>query len=428
MDRLFADRRLKHLGIACSGGSDSVGLLALACAWADGHVKVTAITVNHNLRDQAAEEAALVARVAKSLGAAHVLLNWTWSRRGNLQDAARRGRYGALLEWRRQTDADVILLGHTADDQAETVLMRLARGSGVEGLCGMFPRTDPAVFGCRFDPEAGTHPRLDREKPFVRPLLDFTRQELRDWLKKQGLDWRDDPSNADLRFDRTKMRAAMRVLAPLGVTCSGLVETANRMKRAREALGRRAQDVAERVVTIDAGDVVFDRTGLAEVEPDTRLRLVAHALRYVSNAEYRPRFTSLERLVKNGLAGEDGSLHGCILKAASSNLRICREFRTVSEITVRIGECWDGRWLICGKAKGAGTGQPMGEIRALGDAGLAQLPDWRISGVPRVSAMAQPAVWVDETVAAAPTLRLGLPFVAKWCGRLHDFHTSLLSH
>ncbi|MEM9522442.1 MAG: tRNA lysidine(34) synthetase TilS, partial [Pseudomonadota bacterium] len=408
MGRLFAGRRPERLGVACSGGSDSMALLALACAWADGHPRVTAITINHNLRDRAAEEAAFVGRAAKSLGAAHVLSDWVWNRRGNLQDAARRGRHGALLEWQDRTGADAILLGHTADDQAETVLMRLMRGSGVEGLCGMFPEPEKIAPGRR----------LDREKSFMRPLLGFTRQELRDWLKGRGLAWRDDPSNTDPRFDRAKAREVLKTLAPLGVTGSGLIETANRMKRAREALARRAQDVAGRIVAVDAGDVVFDRSGLAQVEPDTRFRLVAHALRYVSNAAYRPRFASLERLVKNGLAGENGSLHGCILKTTSSDLRICREFRAVSGIAVGIGECWDGRWLICGKARDASAGGATGEIRALGEAGLAQLPDWRIPGVPRVSAMAQPGVWMGETVVAAPTLRLGRPFAAKWCGRL----------
>lgn len=123
------------LGIAVSGGSDSVGLMRAAVA---AGLKPQIVTVDHGLRPESRAEAEGVAEAAQLLGLSHDILKWTgWSGRGNLQDAARRARQRLIGAWAAEREIPVVALGHTQDDQAETVLMRLSRASGVDGLSAM---------------------------------------------------------------------------------------------------------------------------------------------------------------------------------------------------------------------------------------------------------------------------------------------------
>ena len=131
-----------RLGVAVSGGSDSTALLHLAAGWAArNNVKLRVATVDHRLRAASADEARQVSRQASALDLAHHTLDWTGAPVGNLQNAAREARKALLGDWARRHGLDAVLLGHTATDQAETVLLRLARGSGVDGLAGMTPQS-----------------------------------------------------------------------------------------------------------------------------------------------------------------------------------------------------------------------------------------------------------------------------------------------
>ncbi|MEM9756771.1 MAG: tRNA lysidine(34) synthetase TilS, partial [Pseudomonadota bacterium] len=192
--------------IACSGGGDSVALLHLA-ARVIGSARLAAATVDHGLRDVTAE-LSLVARHCAELAVPHTVLTWQWDGHGNLQAAARDGRRHALAAHAEAIGADLILQGHTLDDQAETVLMRLARGSGVDGLAGIPP-----------------HGRGG----WLRPLLGVGRSELRAWLRARDLDWAEDPSNDDPRYDRVKVRQTLPMLAEIGITPDRLAATAEAM-------------------------------------------------------------------------------------------------------------------------------------------------------------------------------------------------------
>ncbi|MEM8699192.1 MAG: tRNA lysidine(34) synthetase TilS, partial [Pseudomonadota bacterium] len=175
------------LGIALSGGADSTAL-ALIAARALGAEALRAATVDHRLRPESREEAEVAGRIAASLGIPHEILTWqeahqdrapTGEGGGNLQARARMARQGLLTDWARAHRLSAVLLGHTMDDQAETVLMRLERGSGADGLAGMAARVE--IGGM----------------VWLRPLLDLRRADLRDLLRAEGLDWTEDPSNQD---------------------------------------------------------------------------------------------------------------------------------------------------------------------------------------------------------------------------------------
>ncbi|MGB3147286.1 MAG: tRNA lysidine(34) synthetase TilS, partial [Paracoccaceae bacterium] len=192
--------RDKRLGVAVSGGGDSMALLHLLADWRKaGGPELLAVTVDHGLRPEAAAEAGFVADHCLGLGIAHETLCWTgWDGRGNLPDQARRARYRLIVGWARRHGLARVALGHTLDDQAETVLMRLLRGSGVDGLS--------AMADCRV--EAGI--------AFCRPLLSVQRQDLRHYLTARSVPWLEDPTNDDPDYDRVKARQALATLAGLG--------------------------------------------------------------------------------------------------------------------------------------------------------------------------------------------------------------------
>lgn len=178
------------LGLAVSGGPDSLALLLLAHAALPG--QVAAATVDHGLRPANAAEAAMVAALCQRLGVPHATLPVTLAE-GNVQAEARAARYAALAEWMGANDLTALATAHHADDQAETLLLRLNRGSGVAGLAGV--RARGQVLGTRL--------------PLVRPLLGWRRAELAGIVTAVGLTAADDPSNHDDRFDRARLRKAL---------------------------------------------------------------------------------------------------------------------------------------------------------------------------------------------------------------------------
>ncbi|WP_457648109.1 tRNA lysidine(34) synthetase TilS [Profundibacter sp.] len=396
----------KAIGIAVSGGSDSTALLHLMHQWAGGAgVTLHAVTVDHGLRDAAAGEAKSVARMCAGLGIDHSTLHWTdWDGKGNLQDQARRARYRLIAGWARERGIEMIALGHTVEDQAETFLMRLARGSGVDGLSGMATR------------------RKSDGVTWVRPVLLQRRQDLRDYLQRHGIGWIDDPTNEDERFDRVKIRKAMQVLADLGLDAERLAGTAQDLQIARIALEHQTKEAAERIATVENGDVVLDRAQYRRLPKEISARLFSHALCRVSSAEYRPRRMALIDAEYSADIGKASTLHGCLITANKDEIRITREHQAVKDTVCPTDEIWDNRWLLIGPHE---TGL---ELRALGAAGLAECPDWRETGMLRTSLLATPAVWKKDSLIAAPLAGLGNGWRTKALFGLDHFISSIISH
>jgi tRNA(Ile)-lysidine synthase len=372
------------LGVAVSGGSDSMALLNLAQDWAEARgVALHAVTVDHGLRPEAAAEAGFVAEAADALGVPHATLRWQgWDGRGNLQDAARQARRRLIADWAAGQGVQAVGLGHTLDDQAETVLLRLARGSGVDGLAGMAAVTRTGGV------------------TWLRPLLAERRADLRDWLTARGLSWVEDPSNDDPRFARVRARKMIAELEPLGLDAARLARTARAMRRAREVLAAAAADLAVRAATVTAGAVAIDLAALVAAPEDTRLRLVAGALGLIGGGAYRPRLDTLEALVAAG----EGTLAGCRVVTEGGSLWIAREAAAIDASLARAGDIWDRRWRL----GGPGDGQ---RIAALGPDGLLYCPGWRAVGLPQAVLEASPAVWQGAELIAAPVA--GKP--AGWC-------------
>ena len=272
--------------MAVSGGPDSLALLLLAHAAIPGGFEVA--TVDHGLRPESTAEALTVAALCAQLGIPHAILRPTVTSSGNLQANARAARYAALGEWARARGLSAILTAHHADDQAETLLMRLGRGSGVRGLAGM--RGLASVPG---------HPGL----PLLRPLLDWRKAELEAIVARAGIDPARDSSNADLRFERVRVRAALGHAPWLDP--ASLAASAAHLAEADAALEwAAAREWDERVTQSDAG-LSYRPTAPRAV----RLRVIERVIAVLGH-EGTPRGTEIARLEVALEAGRVATLGG----------------------------------------------------------------------------------------------------------------------
>lgn len=183
----------QKIGLGVSGGADSLALLLLAAAARPGQIE--AATVDHGLREGSADEAATVAKLCGALGIPHQVLTIAWDKKPEtrIQEQARVRRYGALAEWARERNLKALATAHHADDQAETMIMRLRRGAGLTGLAGM--RQAVRVPGS--------------EEALLRPLLGWRRATLEKICELAGLSPVKDPSNEDEKFERVRIRKAL---------------------------------------------------------------------------------------------------------------------------------------------------------------------------------------------------------------------------
>ncbi|MBN8965196.1 MAG: tRNA lysidine(34) synthetase TilS [Rhizobiales bacterium] len=269
---LFADLAdCPVLVLAVSGGPDSTALLLLAARWRKTRrhgPALLAVTVDHGLRPEARREAAAVKRFARSLGVAHRTLRWTGRKPSSgLQEKARFARYRLLAEAARKAGAAHVLTAHTLDDQAETVLIRLARGSGISGLAAM-SRAAPL-------PEAA-------DLTLARPLLDVPKARLIATLRQAGVAYADDPSNRNPTFTRVRLRdVIMPALASEGLGAARLALLARRVRRAEAALEAAVDEAAGRLAPgpwPPAGPIEFPAASFNALPDEVALRLLGRAI------------------------------------------------------------------------------------------------------------------------------------------------------
>ncbi|MEL6318460.1 MAG: tRNA lysidine(34) synthetase TilS, partial [Pseudomonadota bacterium] len=311
LERLLAGE--PAVAVAVSGGRDSLALLILTAAFARGRaepLRVAALSVDHGLRDGSRAEAESVAGHAAALGAESALLVWEEreERSGNLQAAARAARYRLMRAWRRAHGVGPLLTAHHREDVAETFLLRLARGSGVDGLAGMAEETIE---------EAHDDPSAERPGPrlrLIRPLLETPGAALGAVCRAAGRAWIEDPSNADPRFDRARARALAEPLAALGLDAPRLANTARAMARARTAL---EEGTAALLATAAAREEALGLCRLAlpplaRAPRELQLRALRACLRWVAAAPYPPRLDALEAALDALLAAPAArTLGGC---------------------------------------------------------------------------------------------------------------------
>ncbi|MCW1429581.1 tRNA lysidine(34) synthetase TilS [Novosphingobium sp. JCM 18896] len=277
------------LGIAVSGGPDSLALLLLAKAALPG--AIAAATVDHGLRAESAAEAAAVARLCAELGVPHAVLAVTVAE-GNVQSEARAARYAALAEWAGVQGLDALLTAHHADDQAETLLLRLNRASGVAGLAGT--RARGQVPGSAL--------------PLLRPLLGWRKAELEALVAAAGIDAAQDPSNADDRFDRARLRKALQQADWLDV--SAVATSAGHLADADAALEWAARREWSECVSTEGLGVTYRPQAPRAIA----LRVLARIVLQIDGEE--PRGGAVARLFDSLLAGQTASIGGLVVRPA----------------------------------------------------------------------------------------------------------------
>jgi tRNA(Ile)-lysidine synthase len=417
LEALFgAWRGYRGLALAVSGGSDSTALMVLLAEWLaqtrQNPTEVHVLIVDHGLRAHSRAEAETVAQWADQRKFRHAVLPWTGPKpTSGVQAAARAARYRLLAAYMRSAGLDLLMTAHTADDQAETLLMRLARGSGLDGLAAMAPLVPL------------DRPRAPGEAPrfLARPLLGLAKARLQAALEARGVGWLEDESNTAPIFERSKVRAASETLHKLGLTGESLALAARRLHRARAALDA----TVAQFCAADGGDYSVDPCGFIRIEAATflqlptelQLRVLAKAIAAVGGSGMPVPLAKLEALAQplvetaaqaaaRPAAATTWTLARASISALPGALVLEREpgRRPGPEITLPPGASalWDGRFWV---AAGPELGAPIA-VRAVGPTGLSllrrqvQLP----TRVPIRSLRALPGFWKEAVLVAVPSV------------------------
>lgn len=392
------------VAVAVSGGPDSMALALLAGEWAAGAGGGDAhfLTFDHGLRAESAGEARQAGEWLAARRLTHHILCWPEAEpkpASGLQAAARKARYRALEAWCAAQGVKFLLLAHHLEDQAETLLMRLARGSGVDGLSAMAVVAPPVT---------------RRHRPgLVRPLLGTPKARLVATLEARGQQWIEDPSNEDRNYLRVQARELLRDMPLDGLTPARLAATARRMARVRALLDDQTIALLDASVLLeDAGCARLDIAFLIEANEEIALRILSRLAAGIGGRAYPPRLEGIERLLGDIKSGDfsGATLAGCLFAPTGKDRRhllVAREAGTTDdrqEITPGGTIHWDGRFEIT-LSREAETG---GSIAALTESGWRQLlelwPEARKTRIPHAARLALPALRVGGEIKSVPHL------------------------
>ncbi|WP_299397429.1 tRNA lysidine(34) synthetase TilS [Pelagibius sp.] len=381
------------VAVALSGGGDSLALTLLLKRWVQRRGgSLLAVTVDHGLRRGSAAEAGRVHAQAGRLGIAHRVLRWRGPKpEGSPQAAARDARYALLTAACRRHGILHLALAHHLEDQAETLLLRLGRGSGLEGLAGMAPLTETA------------------ELRLLRPLLAMPKARLLETVKARRQGWVEDPSNERADFARVRLRRLMPALAREGLSADRLATACGHLGRARAALEGEVAALMARAVRPDpAGFLILSPKLLATASDEVSLRTLAHCLMTVGGGRYTPRLDRLLRLHR--MLGDElprgATLGGCRVLQRGAHWLLVREAGRCPGALLEPGGrlLWDGRFEIRRPRLGGhrgDQGQPCEgagalQVSALGTAGWqrlkAALPGDEVVRADRIPAPARAAL------------------------------------
>jgi tRNA(Ile)-lysidine synthase len=320
------------LVIAISGGSDSTALLLLLKDYRDRFapgIRLLAVTVDHGLRPDSAAEAATVAELADRLDIAHRTLRWTGPKPASgLAAAAREARYDLLAQAAREAASDAILTAHTAQDQAETVFMRMQRGQGF-GLSGMAPAT-----------------LLDCSVWILRPLLSARREELRSYLRQRNVGWIEDPSNVDVRWERARTRMELKRRSKADF--EKLLETARSNAALRADLGRRAASLIRSHARQPESGLLHLAPALLEADSEAALYVLRILMAVSGGMPYLPDEERSRALLRQAADGPvRATLSRALVASRRDGIWISRERRGLPVPGPAVDRMvWDGRFVI----------------------------------------------------------------------------------
>lgn len=385
--------RFPRVALAVSGGPDSLALMHLAAKWRVARSEgpeLVVLTVDHGLRPESRDEALQVSCAADAAGLLHATLVWEHGAVDEGQARARAARYDLMAAYAHAHDIPALVTAHHLDDQAETFLMRLMRGSGLDGLAAI--------------PEEGAWAGLT----LLRPLLDAPKARLVATVQAAGIVYDTDPSNINPRFERGRMRCAMETLSGLGLNADAMALSAKRLRRARAALDASADKFLDSQAGVSAaGYASVDTAALDALPDEIALRALSRLLGTIGGGLEPVRLAKLEALYAALKAAPDKAhtLGRCRIAPKAGRLFIFREMRKkegLPELKLCPGErtLWDNRFAI---ELGATEKAPI-IVRALGEEGLRALKDREAMplSLPRPAARALPACWRGTRLLCLP--------------------------
>ena len=400
-----------NIGIGVSGGGDSMALLLLSAEWAHNNNRsLKVVTIDHGLRPGSPSECTYVKNISDKLAIEHTTLKWLEKPSGNLQNSARGARHKLFSDWTKIKKVSVVLLGHTLDDNAETIISRLIRGSGIDGLTGISKN------------------KTINSLTLFRPLITITREDLRRYLQEKEISWIDEPSNYDERFDRVKIRNLLPQLSGVGLTANKLVALSGHMERAKEALNYEVFSFAKQNVQQTIwGDLEINLDAFIKTSKEYQFRLLAVALRWISGKFYRPRFNSLERLLAlltTGSRLQGMSLMGCIIKCDGEMIKISREFSAIPPpfLAVKPKFVWEKKWqLVIDLPKLHNI-----KIGPLGKEGIKQIENNKSFNIPRDALIGSVAMFENQKVLCVPIISFGSGLKSDLIGGKESFFNFML--
>ncbi|MBL0941165.1 MAG: tRNA lysidine(34) synthetase TilS [Alphaproteobacteria bacterium] len=384
------------VAVAVSGGIDSLCLTLLLQKWVQeqqGHL--IALTVDHGLRPESSEEALQVAKWLSLHNIEHHILSWQGSKpKTRVQENARKARYKLLEDWCKKHNILHLCLGHQADDQVETFLFRLCRGSGIDGLAGMSAIVEKA------------------EVRILRPLLKIKRERLQQTLLNLKQEWIEDPSNLDDHYTRTRLRYIQKTLEGEGLTLESLSKTIQKLSLSRAALEDQTTALlANSFQIFSSGYGILDLPQLLEAPDDIIMRVLSVSLTCLSGSTYPPRRIYLERLKNSiipGIKVKGRTCWGCSIIPWRGKLLILRELSAISD-QVLIDNSnnivkWDNRFRFVFKQNLSKTVI----LQKLGINGWVQIvgqqPNLQKKLIPARVRPTLPALWQGDKVVAVPHL------------------------
>ncbi|MBP9792248.1 MAG: tRNA lysidine(34) synthetase TilS [Rickettsiales bacterium] len=342
INEIFTFGEYPKIAVAVSGGSDSLALALLSKHWVEKiGGKLVCLTVNHNLRPEASEEARYTQKICHNHNIEHHILNWIGTTKlSNLQNQAREARRDLLTEWCNQNNVKCLLLAHHQDDLVETFFIRLFRGSGTQGLASISPLS--------------SHNNIY----IIRPLLNFKKEELEQYLKLQNIEWVQDPSNNNNKFLRTKIRkllksSIMQDIIPYDLLIERCTKGIKSIQNVNDLVEiQKNQILTKTVLLYPEGFITIDCDSFIKLPTELALNVLSSCLITISATHfYRPRLASLRKIYDNIISKtiKTSTLWKCEITLKKNIIYIYPEIRnTLPIISIKNKNCikWDNRFII----------------------------------------------------------------------------------
>ena len=385
ISNLPIDLNNKKILVGVSGGADS---LCLALLLKDLKFNIIAAIVNHNLRSESLAEANKVGEILANHQIDHVILNWEHDAKPTtkIQELARNARFKLFNEYASQNGIKYLFLGHNQDDQAETFIFRLCKGSGLDGLTAIKSVT-----------------QLD-DLTIVRPLLGYSRSSIEATLLERKQTWINDPSNQNTKFARVRIRNIVKALETEGLTPEVIAQTIYKLDLAKDCLNSQAlKFINDHCKFDDFGFITISSLDLNSLHLELRYRVAQKLLKIIGGKYYQPKRKQLVYLI-NMLNPDKNSkaftFCGCYICFKKDKIYFIREANSVTCNPIVADNMWDNRFNI----RFLSTKKNL-KIKPLGNVGYCMVPkELRRISMPYKAHWSLPAIWDNDFLIAVPHL------------------------